>query len=180
MSVRVVLAVILVVAFCSVSYPAIEDARTTRAEHHAAGELATVENALLDLSTETTVSMGHPGARRVVTLSIPHESTSTARIEFVAIGGVPESGHEREKDAHGDVLAYRAGGETHVRHVPFDLRVARAGGQKRDHDWHLETDRTPLVVRDTGRTEIAFRLVERRGKRLVLVTPIDESPSSTA
>ncbi|SIQ91237.1 hypothetical protein SAMN05421858_0789 [Haladaptatus litoreus] len=177
MSIRVVLAVILVVALCSVSYPAIEAARTTRAEHHAAGELATVENALLDLSTESAVSMGHPGARSVVALSITTESKSSSQIEYIAVGGVPGSKHG--KDAHGDVLAYRVGDETHVRYVPFDLRVAH-GGQKHGHDWHLEADRTPLVVRDTGRTEIVFRLVERRGKHLVLVTFIEGTSSSTA
>ncbi|GAA0244158.1 hypothetical protein ACFFQF_03740 [Haladaptatus pallidirubidus] len=178
MSVRVVLAVILAVALCSLSYPAIEDARTTRAEHHADGELATVENALIDLSEENAVSMAHPGARRAITLSLPAESASGVGIAFIAIGGLP--GSEHGTDASGDVLAYRVGGEIHVRHVPFDLRVARRSEQKDGHGRILESDRIPLVVRSTGETEIVLSLVERRGKRLVLVSRTDELPSSAA
>ncbi len=175
MSVRTVLAVVLAVALCSISYPAIEDARKTRAEHYAEGELTTLENAVIDLEDESAVSLGQPGARQIVALSLPPETATAADIEFVAIGGIPGERNPRRKDVHGDILAYRVeGGDTRVRHVPFDLRVATREPSSNRGRWHIESDRTPLVVRDAKRANVALLLVKRRGKRVVLVTRTTE------
>lgn len=175
MSVRVVLAVLLAVALCSLSYPAIEHARTSRAEYHADAAITTVSRSMTDLDDETAVTLDDhewSGARRVISLSLPAESTTTATIEFVAIGGIP--GSQRDpSDESGDVLAYRVeGGETHRRHVPFDVRVATKRND--GHEWSVRPDETPFVVHETGRTDIALLLVEYRGKRIILVVPTAE------
>lgn len=176
MSVRTVLAVVLAVAVCSVSYPAIDDARTTRAEYRADRELASVSRSLVDLEDESAVPLGDPGARSVVALSLPRASATTAGIEYVAIGGVPETRDPHDprdtphaKDDYGDVFAYRVeGGSSHVRHVPFDLRVAASAPDDADGGRRLAPDGTPLVVRGE-RARVALVPVEHRGKRIVVV-----------
>lgn len=179
MSVRTVLAVVLAVALCSVSLPAIDHARTNRAEYHAESAVTTVSRSMTDLADENAVPFGDDGesntldslgARRVVSLSLPAESATTGTIEFVAVGGVPGEGRI-PMDESGDVLAYRVGGTTHVRHVPFDVRVVTTDA---DHEWSVEPDGTPLVVRAPDRIDIALLLVEYRGKRTVLVVPAAE------
>ncbi|WP_266076026.1 DUF7311 family protein [Haladaptatus caseinilyticus] len=169
MSVRTVLAVVLAVVCCSISYPAIDDARSVRTNHHVDQELTRLENAMTDLVDESAVSIGDRGARRVVTLSVPSPSVTVADVEYVAIGGVP--GTRRSKDVYGDVLAYRIeGGRRHVYHVPFDLRVAmRNGGNENSDRWRLEPDRKPLVIRDIEHTTIELLLVKQHGERVILV-----------
>lgn len=176
MSVRTVLAVVLAVALCSVSVPAINHARRDRATYRADAELATVSRSMTDLADETAVRFGDPpptgdaprGARRVVSLSLPSESVTVGRIEFVAIGGVP--GRRSPKDDFGDVLAYRvAGGPTRVRHIPFDVRVATRSGT--GGGWTVRPDGESLVVHAPARRDIALLLVEYRGHRTVLVVP---------
>ncbi len=173
MSVRTVLAVLLAVALCSISLPAIDHARTNRAAYRADKAVATVSHSMTDLMDENAVpfddhgeSNAHdlPGARRVVSLSLPAKSVTMGTVGFVAIGGIPNGLSSR--DETGDVLAYRVGGTTHVRHVPFDVRVATridGGG------WSVEPDGTPLVIHAPVRIDIALVLVEYHGKRTILV-----------
>ncbi len=178
MSVRIVLAVLLAVALCSVSLPAIDHARTNRAAYRADTAVTTVARSMNDLAGENAVPFddakpnepGPSAARRVVSLSLPPASMTMGTVEFVAIGGVPGN-RLTPKDESGDVLAYRVGGTTHVRHVPFDVRVATRND---DHGWSIEPDGTPLLVHAPGRTDIALLLVEYGGKPTVLVIPAAE------
>lgn len=174
MSVRTVLAVVLVVAICSVSYPAIDGARRDRAAYRADAELAEVSRSMVDLADETAVPFDDTepiGARRMVALSLPAESATTGKIEFVAIGGVPGF-HRSPKDDFGDVLAYRVeGGTTHVRHLPFDVRVAT---RSETDELVVRPDDKPLVVRAPTRCDIALLLVEYGGNRTVLAVPAAE------
>lgn len=167
MSLRIVLAVVLVVAICSVSYPAIDAVRRDRAAYRADAELADVSRSMADLADETTVPFDDTeprGARRMVTLSLPAESVTSGGIEFVAIGGIP--GHRRSrKDDFGDVLAYRVeGGTTHVRHLPFDVRVATSS--EADHELVVRPDEKPLVIRAPARRDVALLLVDYGGNRI--------------
>ncbi|MFH5797878.1 hypothetical protein [Haladaptatus sp. CMAA 1911] len=175
MSVRTVLAVLLVVAICSVSYPAIDAARRDRAAYRADAELAEVSRSMVDLADETAVPFDDTepvGARRMVALSLPAESATTGKIEFVAIGGVPGF-HRSPKDDFGDVLAYRVeGGRTRVRHLPFDVRVATRSETGRE--LVVRPDEQPLVVRAPTRRDIALLLVDYGGNRTLLVVPAAE------
>lgn len=180
MSVRTVLAVLLAVALCSVSLPAIDHARMNRADYRADAELATVSRSMTDLADENAISFGGhgasnspnvPSARRTVSLSLPPESPTIENIEFVAIGGVPGD-RPTQTDDSGDVLAYRVeGGTTHVRRVPFDVRVV---ARTDVGDWRVRPDGTSLMIRAPDRTEIALLLVEYRGERTILVVPAAE------
>ncbi|WP_433623016.1 DUF7311 family protein [Halomicrococcus sp. NG-SE-24] len=164
MSVWTALAVVLAVAVCGLAAPAVEDARSTSAERSVEGDLGRLPRAMQAVESDDAVPLGDRGARRVVTLTIPAASPTSAGVEFVAVGGVP--GRRHPKDARGDVLAYGvADGRTRVRHVPFDVRVAT-----RDGDWRVHSDARPLVVWRSGRTRITLRLVRYRGRLTVLVS----------
>jgi len=186
--VRTVLAVSLALALCALAFPAVEDARTTRTERAVDGELGGLSRAMHAVTADDPVAVDERGARRSVTVTVPSPSATSARVTFVAIGGVPTRdrppdaeerlpadarGDARSVDAHGsadargDVLAYRvAGGRTHVERVPFDVRVA---AEKEGDGWQVRSDDDPLVVRSPGRIRLRLRFVTYRGTPTVLV-----------
>lgn len=177
---RTVLAVLLAVAIVGIANPAIDDARTTRSDHLVRGELATVERTVHALNeTEPAMPVGRAGARRVRTVEVPERSRTSAAVDRVTIGGVPDgttAGAERAGaeqvdtelvDAEsGDVLSYARpnGSWKTIRLDDVDLRVARhQGGELR-----VESDGTPLVLRP-GTHRLVFRPVKIDGRRAVLV-----------
>ncbi|WP_327052831.1 DUF7311 family protein [Halomicrococcus gelatinilyticus] len=182
MIVRTVLAVSLALALCTLAFPAVEDARTTRTERAVEGELGRLSRAMHAVTADDPVAVDERGARRSVTLVIPSASAAGARLEFVAVGGVPDRDRPpdveegppadarrdaRSVDAHGDVLAYRvAGGRTRVERVPFDVRVA---AERKGDGWQVRSDDDPLVVRSPGRIRLLLRFVTYRGTPTVLV-----------
>lgn len=155
---RAVLAVVLAVALLGVAMPAVDEARADRTSHLAAGELSRLSERTTGLAATEEVGPDAT-ARRVVSLSVPGAGFTTAPLEYVAVGGVPDCGRPRDT-AEGDVVAYRLrGGAPQVRHVPVDLRVVTGGRVRGDED--------PLVLR--GDAHLTLSLVSRGGERTVLV-----------
>lgn len=157
---RVVLSVALAAALLAAVAPAIEDARTTRTERLTERELGRVETAALTLAREE-----ESGARRILRISLPGDSPTTAQLAFVALGEVPD-GEQKTDTAESDVFAYRvAGGRTHVCRIGADLRVVREGDI-------VESDSRALVLRGGGTYRLRLRLVRLDGRPTVLVSVI--------
>ncbi|MFD1644782.1 DUF7311 family protein [Haloarchaeobius litoreus] len=129
---RVVLAVAVTLALFAVAAPAAADAREYRSDRVVATDLTTLERAgaaLLDLEDPT--SNPATGPRRFVTLRVPGRSWTTARVDWVALGGRPGTANP---DPH--VVAYTlAGGEPRTSELPFPL---------------VTSDDGPLVLDGTG------------------------------
>lgn len=165
---RVVLALALAAAILAVVTPALEDARTTRADRLTARELDRVESAARALVREES-----PGARRTVRISVPGESPTTAPVAFVALGGLPGESEQRvEADtANRDLLAYRlAGGSVNVRRIPVDLRVAPGGEGVGLSDETAESDDRALVLSGGESYLLTLRLVRTDGRPVVVAS----------
>jgi hypothetical protein len=161
---RAVLGVALAVALVAAATPALEDARTERTERLAERELSRVGTAAETLAREEA-----PGARRTLTLSFPDRSPTAARLDYVALGGLPSGASAVEKSSvtdtdERDVLAVRvAGGRRRICRVGVDLRVVRDGTRS-------TADSRPLVRRDGGTHAVTLRLVRLDGHRVVVVS----------
>ena len=142
---RVVLSVALAAALLATVAPALDDARATRTERLTERELGRVESAALTLAREE-----EPGARRILRISLPEDSPTTAPLAFVALGGVPDEVASADT-ADDDLFAYRvAGGRTRVRRIEADLRVVREGET-------VESDSRALVLRAGGIYRLTLR-----------------------
>ncbi|WP_257298896.1 ABC transporter [Haloarchaeobius sp. FL176] len=137
---RVVLAVAVTLALFAVAAPAAAEAREYRSDRVVATELTTLERAgtaLLDREDPTPDPA--TGARRFVTLRVPGESWTTARVDWVALGGRPGSA---TPDPH--LVAYAVtGGEPRTIELPFPLRTGGEG---------------PLVLEGGGHHELRLSL----------------------
>ncbi|PSP76085.1 hypothetical protein BRC81_13880 [Halobacteriales archaeon QS_1_68_20] len=159
---RVVLAVLLAVALLGVTVPAVEDARVERSATIAEGELAAFETAVQDLvATEDPAPDAERAARRTLTLDVPTRTFTTARVAFVALGGLPDRTIE---PVAGTVIAYQLQGTTYTRRLPVPVRVLEPDGD-------LGPAGEPLVVR--GTTRVTLLLLERGGDPVVAVTDGD-------
>ncbi len=167
---RAVLAVVLAVALLGAAFPAVETARVERSATLAEGELAAFETAARDLvGTEDPAPDPRRAARRTVTVDVPTTSFTTARVTFVAVGGVPDRGaaggpDRPAKAADGAVIAYRLDGTTHRRQLPVAVRVLGPDGD-------LRPAGEPLVLR--GPARVTLLLLERDGDPVVAVTDGD-------
>lgn len=156
---RVVVSVVLALALLGISQPAIEQARETAAERAVVRELARVETAIAELRTEDAVPYGQPGARRVVTLSLPTRAFASAGVEYVSIGAPPD---KRSNDS--DLLASRVSGRSpQAIRVEADLRVERSRGKAR---WLADE---PVLIRTGGRVRLVLTPVRHEGKRIIVV-----------
>jgi len=137
---RVVLAVAVTLALFAVAAPAAADAREYRSDRVVATDLTALERAgaaLLDLEAPTPSPA--TGPRRFVTLRVPGESWSTARVDWVALGGRPDTANP---DPH--VVAYAlGGGDPRTVELPFPLVTDGDG---------------PLVLDGSGRFELRLTL----------------------
>ncbi|MFC4407016.1 DUF7311 family protein [Haloarchaeobius iranensis] len=137
---RVVLAVAVTLALFAVAAPAAAEAREYRSDRVVAADLTTLERAgtvLLDREDRTPEPA--TGARRFVTLRVPGESWTTARVDWVALGGRPGAATPDP-----NVVAYAlAGGEPRTIELPFPLRTDGDG---------------PLVLEGGGRYELRLSL----------------------
>lgn len=160
---RVVLAVLLAVALLGVSLPAVETARVERSATAVEGDLAAFETTVRDLATAADPATELDGAaRRTVTVEVPRGSLTTAPVEFVAVGGLPEESVSLQDGS--SVLAYRVGGTTHVRRIPVEVRVLGPDGD-------LGPPGEPLVLRESK--QVTLLLLERNGDPVVAVTTGD-------
>lgn len=138
---RVVLARLLAVAVVGASVPAVDSARVEATDSRLRGELTSVRAAVADLLVRDDPTRG-PGARRVLTVRLPHRSWGQAGTARVALGG--------------DVLAWRArSGSRHTLRLPARLRTTD------------EAD--ALVLRRPGRHRLVLALVPDDGEPVVTV-----------
>jgi hypothetical protein len=84
--IRAVLAVALATAIVAAALPVLDDARQRRSDRSVRGEVAAVERAANALLAADETAPG-PGARRVVPVSLPERSWTTAGVDEVAIEG---------------------------------------------------------------------------------------------
>jgi hypothetical protein len=155
---RAVVAVVLGAALLATTLPAVETAKHQRTETQVAGELDRLESAVADLRARDQATV-EPGARRVVTVHIPHRDWTHAGVSYVALGGRPV---DARGDRNGTTFAWRIdGGEERTNHVT-GVRVEAAG---------MAGDR-PLVLREPGTHRIAVELAWRNGERRILVSRV--------
>jgi flagellar protein FlaI len=161
--VRAVLAVVLAVLLLTVLTPVVEDGRREHALGRVEGDVSRVERAATSLAVHDEVVAGPgDGPRRVVSLTIPPASATSARVTTVAVGAVP--GRDVAEPAGTDVVAVAvAGRRTAVLRVDVDLRV-----DGRD-------DRA-LVLSGAGRHRLVLTLVETHEGRAVAV---ERAPTGT-
>ena len=154
---RAVLAVLLAAALVGVSMGALQDARQTRSDRLAAGEVGALRDAAVGLQQSAAPApRAAVAARRVVDVAVPTGGFTEAPVAYVAVGGRPGKPVPGD-DGGSDVVAYRlADGPPRTTRLPVDVRAAGRGG-----------DDTPLVLR--GPARVALSLVERRDRPVVLV-----------
>jgi hypothetical protein len=131
--IRVVLAVVLLVAVVGVALSAVDAGRRDRTAAHLDAGVERVERAarlLVDRDDPTAASV--PGARRVVVLRLPARSLASAGVAAVRVSGAD------------DEVRYRIDGGRPRRHaLPVDLR----------------TPEGPVVLRAAGRHRLWLGLV---------------------
>lgn len=156
---RVVVAVALATALLSVTVPALDVAKRDRGSTQIERSVERLTAAVADLrDREAAVPAGEAGARRVVTVRLPARTWSTAGVEYLAIGGRPDgsSGHA--------AAAWRvAGGHERARQVS-GVRVEGDGARSPEG---------VLVVERPGTHRLELELVERDGRRIVVVRRLD-------
>lgn len=155
---RVVLAVALATAVLAVSLPAIDTASTDRTDATIRAEVDALETAVRDLQrNDGAVPQGTNGARRVVAVRLPARGWTSARLEYLAIGGQIGG---CQVDRNGTTVTWRVeGGRTGTRRLA-GVAVEHAGDAGDDG---------PLVLREPGTHRLALALVKRAGNRTVLV-----------
>lgn len=153
---RAVVAVVLGAALLATTLPAVETAKRQRAAAHVAGEIDRLESAVADLRAREQAAVG-PGARRVVTVHIPHRDWTHAGVSYVALGGRPA---DARGDRNGTTFAWRIEGVGERTSHVAGVRVEAATGEG------------PLVLRDPGTHRVAVELAWRDGERRVLVSRV--------
>jgi hypothetical protein len=159
---RALLAVALAVAVLSVSVPAIDQARTATASDRAAAAAEGAVRAFHAVATDEDATRGSlPGARRFFTVGLPERSWTVARVEWFAVGGVPDGVDPAWARARGNgtVVAYRVAGGRPRRH-----RVSLPGVGVR-------TPAGPVVFRSAGRHRVVLSLVRSAEGPTVVVEP---------
>lgn len=159
--IRAVLAVALAAALVALALPAIDDARERRADRQVRAEVAAIERAADSLLAADETSPG-PGAKRVLSLSLPEASWTVAGVENFAVRG--GAGHPGRRSA----VSYVVGGRSRriavdaPLYVP-DCPVSLAGGGDRRVVLELvRVDGRPAVAVRTGRSGSDERSERRR------------------
>lgn len=155
---RVVVAVALATAVFAVSLPAIDAAGRDRTSATVTVEVDALETAIRDLQrSDSAVPYDTSGARRVVTVRLPARGWTSTRLAYLAIGSrLTESRDDRNETA----VAWQVeDGSVQTRRLP-GVRLEHAD---------CDGDDEPLVLREPGEHRLALTLVERAGKRTVLV-----------
>lgn len=143
MAVRVVLAVAFAVVLVGASTPAVERARVDTADARVESEVGALLDAARHLrAVSDPVPPGTPGARLVVTLSLPRATWGRAPLRRLTVGR--------------DRVTWRvAGGHTQVRHGTHPIRGAGPDGR--------------LVLDAGGTARLELRLVTVEGRATVVV-----------
>lgn len=153
MSLRVLLAVSLSLAIVGVAITGIDQAGERRTEHFLRGEVGAVANAgasLLD--RDEVVPRGSPGARRVVAVTLPEKSLTTASLDYLAFGGSPGNATLVRGGAAGIVTYRLEDGREQRIWMPIPL---------------VPSGDRPVVLRDAGVHQVILRLGYRGDQRVV-------------
>jgi len=147
---RVVFAVALAVVLVAAVTPAVEDARQQRSAAAVAEGAATVERAAVSL-LETDEHAPGEGPRRGVTVDLPARSPTNAGVEYVSVGGPPDTSGEVQRRG---VIVYRVtGGEQ--RRITLDVPLYAPEG--------------PVVLRGDGERRLRLGVTRVDGRRVVVV-----------
>ncbi|SFL02460.1 hypothetical protein SAMN04487950_2015 [Halogranum rubrum] len=134
--IRIVLTVALATALLAVSLPAVDSARGDRTAASLDADLATVRDAAVGLVDEDDPTRDDvAGARRLVTVDVPHPSWTAATVERVTVRG--------QTDSSVSTLGYR-------------LDSGRRGRLRLDVP--LRTPNGPLVFTTPGAHRLALSL----------------------
>ncbi|SDM10800.1 hypothetical protein SAMN04487949_0877 [Halogranum gelatinilyticum] len=147
--IRVVVAVAVATALLATSLPAVDSARADRTAAHLDGEMARLSAAATSLvdDDDATVS-GVPGARRVLSVSVPARSWTAAGVDAIRVGCRDGEGCRRP------MVGYELD-NGRQRRVRLDVPLVVADG--------------PLVLRETGRHRLTLTLTRRDGSVAVVV-----------
>ncbi|WP_071391252.1 DUF7311 family protein [Haloprofundus marisrubri] len=149
---RFVVAAVLAVALVAASMPAVESARIDRTAVHLDGELTNIVDAARDLpQTEDTVDDSSLAARRVVAVSVPERSLTSAPIDYVELDG--------RGPTTSASLSYRLTG-----HEETTYRFTRIS---------LSTPDGPVRLSTAGIHRLSLALVDRGGRPVVTLRRLD-------
>lgn len=125
---RVVLAVLTAAALLAVATPAVQSARVDHADARVAAELDEVERAGRLLSDRNEPAPGDdvPGARRVVTVSLPERTWGQAETEYLRLP--PPNASGQSTPGAGRTVWRVAGGTVHRRLLLSGDLVGPPGG----------------------------------------------------
>ena len=153
--IRTILAVVLALAIVSLSMPAIDRVATVGTERGLEADLATLEAEAVELlEEEERPPAGDPGPQRVVTITLPAESPTTAGVDYVAVGDSLEATTDT---ADRPIVTYRIeGGPERIVHV--DAPIEPAGGEA-------------IVLRGSGDRDLRLTLEYEAGERVVVAEP---------
>ena len=142
-AVRTLLSVVVAAALLGASLPALDDARTARTEQSMETTATRLAEAATTLaSTDDPAPPDAPGARRTLSVTVPSAGLDTARVDYLAVGGTPNT-------AGPSTLTYRLSGqstqsvETGVRFVTGPSPLVLPPGR---HVLRLTLVRTPRGV----------------------------------
>lgn len=156
--IRVVLAVALAFALVAVAAPAIDHAAAVRTDERVASDVSSLDRAATSLvASEELPPPNEPGPRRIVTVSLPADSPTTAPVDYVAVGATGSTLEDASPPSprEASVVAYRLeGGPERVTSVDAPLRTA---------------DGDPLVLRGTGDRTLVLSLERAEGGEPVVV-----------
>lgn len=147
--IRVVVAVTVATALLAASLPAVDSARSDRTAAHLDGELARLSEAAASLvDRDDATTSGVPGARRVVSVSLPMRSWTAAGVDAVRIGCRADDGCRQP------TLGYELD-NGRQRRVRLALPLVVADG--------------PVVLREAGSHRLTLTLDRREGSVAVVV-----------
>lgn len=159
--IRLVIAVTLATALLGATQPALDDARTVRADELVRGDLEHARNAVESMvATDDPVPVSHLAARRVVSIRLPERSAASAPVEYAAIDPAESGG----------AFTYQlADGSKQQLTIDTPVRVAH----RTDGELTVRPPSEPLVLRSAGTYRLAFDFVQLNGRPTVLVHPLD-------
>ncbi|MFB6112278.1 MAG: hypothetical protein ABEJ35_07070 [Halobacteriaceae archaeon] len=147
--IRLVLAVVLAVAFLGTAAPVLEDARQRTAESAATTTVERLRAAARRLQRSSDPASGNFVAVRTVTVALPDSGVGSSGVRWLAIGGVPGRAGPREPNGT-DLIAFHVAGETHVVWVSgLEFRIGTGP--------ESSGDTRALVVRGQARIRLSYR-----------------------
>jgi len=154
--IRLVIAVTLLLATMAIAIPAITDATQTRTttEYDAAADRIERAGRELVMNEDATRSRLY-AATRHVDITIPVQSFTTPKTEFVAIGGSPNTGGNQPVVTYAlSATSAKTSTPRRVISLPVPIR----------------TPQGPVVFQSAGSHSITLSLVRERSRTVIVIT----------